>query len=71
MVGIAGHAIAHHFRVNGSAARAGVLELLEDQNASSLAHDEPIAITIEGAAGALGSLVVGREGLGSGEASHS
>ena len=48
VVGVARHAVADHLGVDAGAARARVLQLLEHHGAGALAHDEAVAVAIEG-----------------------
>ena len=69
MIGIARHAVAHDFGMDGCAARLGVLELLENHDARTLAHDEAIAVPVIGARALLRRIVeLGRERLAGDEA---
>ena len=69
VVGVAGQAVADHLGIDLGAARLGVLELLEHDDAGALAHDEAVAVPVVGARGLLGRVVeVGRQRAAGGEA---
>ena len=69
VIGVAGHAVADDLGIDLGAARLGVLELLEHDDAGALAHDEAVAVLVIGARGALGLVVeAGRERAAGGEA---
>ena len=57
MPGVAGAGVAQDFAVDGRAASAGVLALLEHEHPGPFAQDEAVAIAAEGAAGAVGLVV--------------
>ena len=57
MVGVAGETIASQLAPNFSAARFGVLEFLDHHHSCALAHDEAVAVAIEGSRGALRFIV--------------
>jgi len=48
VIGIARQAVARHLGIDFGAARLGVLEFLEHQNARTHAHDEAVAILVIG-----------------------
>lgn len=72
--GVAGHAVAHELGVDGGAAGLGVVQLLEDEAAGALAHDEAGAGAVKGP-GREGRVGDGAQGLcareaGNGERVH-
>ena len=48
VIGIGGRAISHHLRDRHGASSARMFEIFDEDNACPLAHDEAVAITIEG-----------------------
>ena len=50
-IGVAGQAVADHLGVDARAARLGVLEVFQHDDAGALAHDEAVAILVVGARG--------------------
>ena len=59
MVGVAGQAVADHFGVDLGAARLGVLQLLQHDDAGALAHHEAVAVLVVGTRGLLRLVVEG------------
>src|SRR5262245_44056418 len=59
VVGVAGQAVADNFRVDARAARLGVLEFFQHDNAGALAHDEAVAVLVVGTRGLLRLIVEG------------
>jgi hypothetical protein len=59
--GVGRKPVAEQFGVDLRAARARVLEILEDEDRARLAHDEPVALRVERPAAALGVVVPARE----------
>ena len=57
VIGIARHAIADDFGIDLGAARLGMLELLEHDDAGTFAHHEAVAVLVIGARGLLGIIV--------------
>ena len=68
MVGVGAVAVADQLGVDAGAAGAGVIEFLEHEDAGALAHDEAVALLVEGAGGALGLVVASAHGLHGAEA---
>src|SRR5262249_47410797 len=69
VIGIAREAIADDLGIDLGATPLGVLELLQDDDARTLAHDEAVAVAVPWARGALGRIVeAGGQGAGRGEA---
>ena len=62
-VGVRRIAIAQHLAQDRRAAGAGVLQVLEHQDAGALAHHEAVALAVEGAGGGLGARVLLGHGL--------
>ncbi|KAF5029068.1 hypothetical protein DSECCO2_652490 [anaerobic digester metagenome] len=60
VVGVAGRAVAHHFCVNGGAARLGRFQRFQHQEAGAFTDDEAVAVVVERARGLGGGVVVGR-----------
>ena len=60
VVGIARQAVADHLGVDVRAARLGVLEVLQHDDAGALAHHEAVAVLVVGARGLLRLIVEGR-----------
>ena len=52
VVGVGAHAVAADLGVDPGAARTGPLHLLKNQDSRALAHDEAVAVAVEGTAGA-------------------
>ena len=52
VIGVGGHAVADDFRQDGRAAAAGMLEFFENHDAGAFAHDEAVAVSVPGTAGA-------------------
>jgi hypothetical protein len=69
MIGIVRSTITQHLRIDASPPLQSVLQALQDQDATPLASNEPIAIFVEGATGPLRLIVVG--GIGSPHAKDS
>jgi hypothetical protein len=63
-VGVVRPAAAEELGVDLRPAPAGVLQVREDDDAGPLAEHEPVAVSIEGAAGRGRVVVAGREGAG-------
>ncbi len=61
MRGVATRAVARQLGVDARPARQRVLTLLEREHARALADHEPVALGVEGAAGALGAVTQRRE----------
>ena len=57
MVSIAGHAIADHLGINGSPPTEGMLQLLQDEDATPFTDHKAIPTAVKGTAG-LGRLMV-------------
>ena len=70
VVCIGAHAFAGELSVDLGTARLGVLQFFEDEAAGAFAHDETVAAGAEGAAGVLGVVVAGGEGLHGGETAY-
>ena len=69
VIGVAGQAVAGDLGIDLGAARLGVLELLEHDDAGALAHDEAVAVAVIGPRGLFGRVVaVGRQRPAGGEA---
>ena len=69
VIGVARHAVADDLGVDLGAARFGVLELLEHDDAGAFAHDEAVAVLVIGARRLLGPIVeAGRQRAAGGEA---
>ena len=49
VMGIAGHAVTDHFRIDLRAAFLGVLQFFEHHDAGALAHDESVPRLVPGA----------------------
>ena len=62
VVGVGRAAAAEQLGVDAGAARAGVLEFFEDEDAGPFAEDEAVAVLVEGPAGALRVVVARRTG---------
>src|SRR5690606_28670814 len=62
VVGVRAHADAGDLGVDARTARGGVLRALEDDDASALAEDEPVAGDVVGARGAGRVVVAGGQG---------
>ena len=67
VAGITGRAVPHELPVDMRTPRPGVFQLLQDQHPGPLAHDEPVAVLVEGAAGRLGGVHAGGQRLHGGE----
>ena len=67
MVSVAGSAIADHLGVDPGSPGLGVLQFLQKQHASALAHDKAAALPVKGDGGPVGVLRLG-QGLHRGEA---
>ena len=59
VMSVGGHAVADQLGVCGRSARAGMLQLLQNEHAGTLADNEPVAVLVERPAGPL-RLVVAR-----------
>ena len=68
VVAVGAQTVAHHLSEDGGATAAGVFVLFEDDHASPLRHDEPVAIAVEGPTGAVGGVIASRQGAHAGEA---
>ena len=68
MIRVAIGAVADNFRVDFCAALERPLPLFEDQDARSFADDEPVAILVEGPAGAFRIVVARRKRFHGGKA---
>ena len=69
VVGVAGQAVADDLGIDLGAARLGVLQLFENDDAGALAHDEAVAVAVIGPRGFLGRVVaVGGKRPAGGEA---
>ena len=71
MPAVGRHAVAEHLGVDPRTAGPGHLFGLEDQDSGSLAHDEPVAVAVEGTAGTRRVVVARREGSHRREATQS
>src|ERR1700730_19303837 len=69
VIGVRGHTVANHFRQDGSAAAAGMLEFFENQDAGAFAHHEAIAVLVPRTAGASGIVIGSRKRAHGGESS--
>ena len=67
VIGIRADAVADEFGVDFRTAFFGVFEFLDDDDAGAFAHDEAVAVFIEGAGSAFGIVVAGAERLHVGE----
>jgi hypothetical protein len=56
---VAGQTVAGHLGINFRAAPLGVLQLLKNQNAGTLAHDETVTALVVGPRGGARAVVVG------------
>ena len=70
VIGIGGGAIADKLAINTGPTLLGVFEFFKDNDACAFAHDEPIAILVEGTGGLLWLVVPGAECTHAGESSH-
>ena len=68
VVAVGAQSVAHHLGEDGGPTAAGVFVLFEDDHASPLRHDEPVAIAVEGPTGAVGGVIASRQGAHAGEA---
>ena len=69
VVGVAGQAVADDLGIDLGAARLGMFQLFEDDDAGALAHDEAVAVAVIGTRGLFGRVVaIGRERAAGGEA---
>ena len=71
VVGVAGHAVTHHFAKDRGATGLGMLEGFKHQHTGTFADHKAIAFLVEGTAGGGRIIVAERQGLGAGEAGHS
>ena len=60
VVGVAGQAVADDLGIDLGAARLGVLQLFENDDAGALAHDEAVAVAVIGARGLFRACRCGR-----------
>src|ERR1700724_1233490 len=67
VIRVRGHAVANHFRQDGSAAAAGMFEFFENQDAGAFAHYEAIAVPVPWTAGASGVVVASGKSAHGGE----
>ena len=56
VVGVTGGAVAHDLSVDGRVPLLSVLQLLQQQNAGALAHDEAVPLSVKGNGGPAGVL---------------
>ncbi len=71
MVGVARHAVADDLGVDLGAARLGMLQRFQDDDAGALAHDETVAVLVVGARGGAGTIVEARrQRAAGGKAGH-
>ena len=70
MEGVGAHAVADDFTENLRAACLGELQLFQDEDARAFADHKAVAILVQGAAGVVGIIVAGGEGLHGGESAH-
>src|SRR6476619_6556280 len=63
MMGVRRASVADEFTVDWRRATPGMLELFEDEDAPTLAHDEPVAVLIEWAARLLRFVIPQAQGL--------
>src|ERR1700693_5555452 len=57
VIGVRGHTVANHFRQDGSAPAAGMLEFFQNQDAGAFTHHEAVAVLVPGTAGASGVVI--------------
>ena len=70
VVSVGTHAGTYHLGVDLRTASLGMLQLLEDETAGTLGHDESVARGAERTAGLLGLVIARREGVHGVEAAH-
>ena len=61
MIGVGGEAVAGQLGEDVRAALLGVLEFLDDDDAGAFAHDEAVAVLVEGPRGAFRLVVAGAQ----------
>ena len=67
VVGVAGHAVAHHLSQDLGSPGLGVVQAFEHQHPGAFADHEAVALRVEGAAGGGGIVVAEGQGLGTGK----
>ena len=63
MIGIATDPVAGEFRIDTGSALFGVLQLLDDHDAGTFAHDKTIPAAVKGTGGAVGFVIPGGQGF--------
>ena len=70
VVGVGGVAVAGQFGQDVRAALLGVLQFLDDDDAGAFAHDEAVAVLVEGTRGVFRIVVARAQGAHGGKTAH-